>query len=211
MGEKRGALLWWAVGGWLAIGLALALLAKPLYEALWILLVGVWAVFALLGLVLVIVALIRLPRRTALACTTLVIVGGIGLYYSHGAIADWGAGHYTAWRYARERPRYDAVVADVLAGTAGVLPTHGWAEGRGIDYAVDSGPPLRVAFLQPGGILDNWEGVVYDPTGRVATATGWRHGTPGQYTAEPDVLRVFGGDLVLCRWIEAHYYRCWFT
>ena len=53
----------------------------------------------------------------------------------------------------------------------------------GVQFQVDAGPPRRVAFLQPGSILDNWEGVVYDPSGRVATATGWRKGIAGNHSA----------------------------
>jgi len=40
-------------------------------------------------------------------------------------------------------------------------------ESDGIDFRVDARPPVQVAFLQPGGIIDNWEGVVWDQ-GRAA-------------------------------------------
>ena len=59
--------------------------------------------------------------------------------------------------------------------------------------------------------IDNWEGIIYDPTGAVASATGWRGGVAGQYTAPPDIRVLFGGDLVACEPIEAAFYRCWFT
>ena len=71
-------------------------------------------------------------------------------------------------------------------------------------YEVDPGPPIRIAFPQPGGILDNWEAVIYDPTGKVLQAQGLE-ATP------PEISALFGGTLVQCEPIQESYYRCWFT
>ena len=98
---------------------------------------------------------------------------------------------------------YEAIVGRVMAtGNAR------GGEASGVQFEVDAGPPLRVAFPQPGGIIDNWEGVVWDPTDVVRSATGWRDGT---YTASPVAKALFGGDLVACRHVIDHFYRCWFT
>lgn len=101
-------------------------------------------------------------------------------------------------------PKYSTVVTAVT-GT----PPHR-AAGE-VEYIVDEGPPVRIAFPQ-GGILDNWHGIVFDPSDAVAQATGWNHdGGTVQFTAPPGIREVFGGDLVSCRHLQGHYYSCSFT
>jgi hypothetical protein len=63
------------------------------------------------------------------------------------------------------------------------------------DCEVDQGPPVRVAFVW-GGILDNWQGIVYDPTGVVLTEKGHL---------------LFGGDLIHARHLWKDWYYCAFT
>jgi hypothetical protein len=81
------------------------------------------------------------------------------------AIVGWltpvGATFGARCKLWREKPYYQSVVAKVAAG----------ADDSAFDYpiTVDPGPPPRVAFSW-GGILDNWHGVVYDPTGGVMEA-----------------------------------------
>ncbi len=63
--------------------------------------------------------------------------------------------------------------------------------------SLDLGPPLRVAFVW-GGFLDNWDGVIYDPSDTV------------QLEKTKD-RRIFGSDLFAVKNIEGHWYFCWFT
>jgi hypothetical protein len=84
-----------------------------------------------------------------------------------------------------------------------------WSEVMGHDVVVDAGPPLRVAFPQPGGLLDNWNGIVYDPTAKVETAQGLS--ADGRFSASPKVRALFGGDIVKCSHIAGAFYRCSFT
>lgn len=79
---------------------------------------------------------------------------------------------------------------------------------NGIEYKIDSGPPVRFAF-EPDGFLDNWSGIVYDPSGDVMLADGF--GSKGKFKAPDRVTKLFGGDLVSCRHLFGHYYRCGFT
>lgn len=80
-----------------------------------------------------------------------------------------------------------------------------------VQYSVDYGTPIRVAFPK-GGIIDNWYGVVYDPSDEVAQAKGADFGPGGQgFTAPPEVRALFGGDLVSCWRIYRHYHMCSFT
>lgn len=102
--------------------------------------------------------------------------------------------------------RYERIIADARNPKvkAEVLSRDGE-----IDVSIDVGPPLRVAFPQ-GGFLDNWSGIVFDPTGRVMEADGWDEAT-GEWRAPEDVTRLFGGDLVSCRRLWGDYYDCSFT
>ena len=82
----------------------------------------------------------------------------------------------------------------------------------GVHFDVDTGPPMRIAFPRPGGLLDNWEGVVYDPTDAVRVAQGWSFSSGKQeFTAPAAVRTLFGGDIVACELVTEHFYRCWFT
>lgn len=77
---------------------------------------------------------------------------------------------------------------------------------------VDPGPPVRVA-VSWGGILDNWRGLVHDPTGEAMKAkrldleTWSNRGDPD----DASVAGLFGGTLVRARHLEGDWYLCWFT
>lgn len=81
---------------------------------------------------------------------------------------------------------------------------------HGTTFYIDYGPPVRVAF--PGGIgfLDNWAGIVYDPTGDVMLADGWEPDT-GVWRAPNRITKLFDGDLIGCTPLWGHYYHCRFT
>lgn len=98
------------------------------------------------------------------------------------------------------RARFEAIIARARAGTA--------TEEDSRRYTVDQGPPVRVAF-DPDGIIDNWSGVIYDPTGVVMQAKGFD--AAGRLIGPETVIALFGGDLVGCRPIWRPYYRCSFT
>ena len=89
-------------------------------------------------------------------------------------------------------------------------PAEGFQEHNGITFMIDEGRPLRVAFLMPGGFLDNWSGVIYDPTGDVMLADGWDDQT-GEFVAPERVTKLFYGDLVSCRHLSSKFYQCSFT
>ena len=78
----------------------------------------------------------------------------------------------------------------------------------GVTLAVDRGPPLRVAF-NPEGMLDNWSGIVFDPTGEMMQADGFD--ASGRFRAPERITRLFGGDLMSCRRLCGDYYDCSFT
>jgi hypothetical protein len=59
------------------------------------------------------------------------------------------------------------------------------------------------------GFLDNWSGIVFDPTGAVMQADGWD--AAGKFRAPDAITKLFGGDIVSCSHILGDYYRCSFT
>jgi hypothetical protein len=69
---------------------------------------------------------------------------------------------------------------------------------RGSRVTIDYGPPVRYAFLQPGGLLDNWGGIIYDPSHKVAAET--------EHLSE-----LFGGDMMMCWHMKGAFYYCGFT
>jgi hypothetical protein len=197
----------WTAAVWVAAGVALAFFDRPLWDTIWVLTLGLWALYAGWGLTLfAIVSWLgwrrgRLPAVLSSIATFIILGVGLALTLPHVAAA--GDEFQFSRRFSKLRPQYEAIVARVASAT----PRQG-GEFNGVQYDVDAGPPLRVAFRQPGGIIDNWEGVVWDPSGVVRSAKGWRNGT---YTASPEAKALFGGDLVACRHVADHFYRCWFT
>ena len=200
----------WAVVAWVAVGTLLAFFSRILWDAIWIFTLGLWAMYAVAGLVLSGVMFWLGWRRARLigigVYITAFVVLVFGLAFALPHVAAAGDEFQFSRRFARLKPQYEAIVDQALAAGDGKD-----GEGNGVPFTVDPGPPLRVAFPQPGGLLDNWEGVVWDPTGIVRSATGWRNGIGGDYTASAEAKGLFGGDLVACRHVANHFYRCWFT
>jgi energy-coupling factor transporter transmembrane protein EcfT len=73
---------------------------------------------------------------------------------------------------------------------------------------VDPGPPIRVAFVWDG-IIDNWYGPVYDPSGKVLEANKFKSNWDDPSLA--GIKKLFGGDMVGCRHLTGPWYFCSFT
>jgi hypothetical protein len=124
-------------------------------------------------------------------------------------LASWPLLQAGAWlgslsRLGFNRSHYEAIIAKARSGGT----TTAFAEDGGVTYAIDVGPPVRVAF-NPDGILDNWSGIVFDPTGEVMKAHGFD--ASGRFYAPDRITKLFGGDLVSCRHLWGNYYNCSFT
>jgi hypothetical protein len=107
-------------------------------------------------------------------------------------------------KFWREKANYECIVSGLAAGADHSIFDH--------PIAVDPGPPQRVAFSW-GGILDNWVGVVYDPTGEVMKANildtkTWSNRDDPDYVS---AAGLFGGTLIRARHFEGNWYLCWFT
>lgn len=106
-------------------------------------------------------------------------------------------------RFHALKPRYEAIVKAIEAGE---VPS------AGTRFIVEKGPPARVAFPWPGGILDNWRGVVYDPSGllRKTSVSG-----PDMFSSSDpavrDAIGWFGGQMRRCEALGGDWYFCYFT
>jgi hypothetical protein len=108
------------------------------------------------------------------------------------------------FRFLVHKGRYEAAVREILAGRA--------PRGDTDRYTVDPGPPVRVAFHWPGGILDNWNGVVYDPTGLVLKARLLRSDLSNLHAPEfREFVGLFDGNLCYCEPLGGDWYFCGFT
>ncbi len=91
-------------------------------------------------------------------------------------------------------------------------PERGYHDSQGLHYFVEPGPPLRLAFPWPGGVIDNWCGAVYDPSKVVLQANKFTGDWDKWHDQVPiEVIRLFGGDMMYCAELEPPFYRCCFT
>ncbi|HEU4821322.1 MAG TPA: hypothetical protein VFS87_09215 [Qipengyuania sp.] len=180
-------------------GFLLLILGAPI--VLLILLVGAatWLVRA-----------VRLARETPDRVSAALAVLASPLLLAVVLLAAWPllvAGNRTGTlaRLALNHDHYSEIIAKAQR-----RPVPAWfAEDGGVTYIADLGPPVRVAF-NPEGFLDNWSGIIFDPTGRVMEADGFDPIT-GKFAAAESITKLFGGDLVSCRHLWGDYYSCSFT
>ena len=191
-----GFILAWTAG----LGYLLLILGIPL-------LLGTFTVGALFYLVRGI-KLARQPRsrrQRALAALAAPMMMLVTISLAWPALA---AGSFSgAWtRLMINRAEYEAVIAK--ARKSGSPSRNSLEQDGDVEYLVDPGPPVRVAF-NPEGFLDNWSGIIFDPTGVVMRADGFDPRT-GKFVAPDEVTKLFGGDLVSCRRLWGDYYDCSF-
>ena len=212
----RSRAFWASLAAWVLTGWLLAFLDRPIWGLLWIGVMYLWGYYAAAGLLLLIVSCFlgwgAARSWRALASPAVVLVAALVVWGSWGPLGRAGDNTLFHWRFSRMRSTYDRIVAETLRRPPPDTSHVPWVnlEHGDVDYSVDLGPPLRIAFVQPGGIIDNWEGIGYDPSGAVRAATGWKNAA-GEFSAPPELVRLFGGDLVTCRPVIDQYYRCWFT
>ena len=193
---------------WILLGLALGLLAQLALEYLWILGLIPALAWAAVGLVILVAALWR-ARRPEARRSAVLLAFGVAIGWILFIPTTWvGNSLTTRIRFALQRSTYDAVVSREASADA----KEGSHQVGDLRYIVESGPPLRIAFVWPGGIIDNWCGAVYDPTGAVMRSSEfngdwdtWSEQVPAE------IIGLFGGDLLRCDELDAPYYHCCFT
>lgn len=206
---RNGKWTIWVAGTWLACGILGAFFDRVITDALWIvagiLYLGFWAIGVLLLAALIIYAF-AIRNRFAIISSCLLLAGATALLLVQPTISSQGNRFIVRYRFKVNFSEYETIIAETKQGKF----TNLYNEREGVRFLVELGPPVRVAFPQPGGILDNWEGIVYDPTGEVLKARGWTE--PGtKLSAPPEIVGLFGGNIVTCSHVESNYYRCWFT
>lgn len=132
----------------------------------------------------------------------------VGVVVAVVALTGWvtPAGAYLGARIKlwREMDGYQRVVDKVAEGASD--------SDFAYPVSIEPGPPKRIAFSW-GGIIDNWRGVVYDPTGEVLKANildreTWDNRNDPEYAS---VSRWFGGTLIRAQHLKGDWYLCWFT
>lgn len=76
---------------------------------------------------------------------------------------------------------------------------------------LDEGPPIRVAIVLPGGLLDNFQAVVYDPSEVVGQLERSNRDPEWDDPRFPELRTLFGGDMYYCEPIQGPWFYCWFT
>jgi hypothetical protein len=139
--------------------------------------------FGVLALLIALVALAKARTRPN-AYSALVILGAWAAWLF--LPTDIMGVHAKFWL---ERASYEAAVAQIAVGREPTCV-------RANVCRHEAGSSMPLAFPWEG-IIDNWVGVVYDPTGTVIDAARYRG--------------IFGGDLVGCSHISGPYFLCSFT
>jgi hypothetical protein len=128
-------------------------------------------------------------------------ITGLFLFSPYGRLIG------TYARFFRLQSEYEAVVQRMDPTKPATLER----QDSDPSFEIDEGPPLRVAFSW-GGIIDNWYGIVYDPTGEVMRANEFK--SDWSNWGDPklkQVKRLFGGDLLHARKLKPSWYFCSFT
>jgi hypothetical protein len=145
------------------------------------------------------VTLAMLARATTRRGAALLAVGLLGLFL-------YGAQTARLVRFWVLKPGYQAVIREVEQGLRDEDPIRA----RRTAFRIDDGMPLRVAFPWDG-IIDNWYGVVYDPTDELSRFCGDAGRNSGGFLKDPTLRQLFGGTMTYCERLSQGWYFCWFT
>jgi hypothetical protein len=130
----------------------------------------------------------RILLAVTLAMGTISILGGLTPFGTT----------FSAWcKLSREKEKYQVVIDKLAAGADKTSVGH--------SVIVDDGPTLRVAFVWDG-LIDNWYGAIYDPSGEVMKAN-----TRKSSGSSSRVRQLFGGELIRARHLGGDWYFCGFT
>lgn len=149
---------------------------------------SVFVIFAVVfaGLAGLAVSALAIKRqRSRRATVAVMIILGLWCVWLYAPVRDIGL-----WvRFAIEESRYVQALDALAQGREPSCTADKLCE-------FDAGPPARAAFSW-GGVVDNWVGVVIDPSDDIMNHERNRG--------------AFGGKLVGCRPIRGHFYLCSFT
>lgn len=191
---------------WLGVLFVHCLFSHEIRKALWIGDLAVVAVLALAGCTLAVLwasAAYRTRQRFlgVLVCATCLMATLVFVFTPYGALVG------TYFRFYRHLEQYKVIVAQVSQ-----LDTSTLSEMQHYpDYIIDKGPPVRIAFIWDG-MVDNWIGIVYDPSGEVLRANSFKRDWSNWKDPQLEQVKgLFGGDLFRTRRLWKHWYFCSFT
>ena len=153
-----------------------------------------------LGGAILAIALLCLKQRKAIGIAlAMVVVIGLAWFSPIG----WKTG--TLFRMWRLESTYEKEIVRIMALDDEALESfETFAE-------IEPGPPRRIAFSW-GGIIDNWSGIVYDPSGEVLKAQQFKDDWSNWDDPELSAIKsLFGGDLRNARHLWGPWYYCFFT
>ena len=137
---------------WFVVLLLFFVFSTPLAEWIWMLYIVPHYGLVLIGVGLVVASVVQSVRKKAVQVVPLVAsLLGLVLFFSVGFRG--GRLALFALRESRyEKLQAEATRTGLVDGDAGVI---------------EEGPPVRYAFYWQRGLLDNWVGVVHDPSGEL--------------------------------------------
>jgi hypothetical protein len=171
----------------------------------------VWVVDAfIIGLAVIsifqLIIAIRRKRHPRLGILLAALIVSGSLSYGTDLLKDLGL----QLRFYRLKQEYSEIVAMLQSGSISQKGTH-----HGIPYQSENEPEFRVSFSW-GGIIDNWYGVIYDPSGKIMRCNESEPSLlPLQSSSDEKELHqirmIFGGVLYKAEHLGDHWYLGWFT
>ena len=170
----------------------------------------IWAVDALiLSLAAIsifqLIIAIRKKRhpRSGILLAALIVCGSVS--YGTDILKDLGL----QLRFYRFQQAYSEIVAELQSGSIAQTGEH-----LGIAYKSENEPDFRVAFSW-SGIIDNWYGVIYDPSGKIMRCNKSDPPFSGQNPSADEELEkismIFGGVIYKAEHLGGNWYLGWFT
>ncbi len=189
---------------WLSVVLVRYLFYYEIHQALWIMSIFIDAALLGGGLFYVIMSMRALFRRYTnwFGATTIIVLAVIYIFGFTSFGYDLGM-YSRLWRNESEYMRQVKLIIGAKSKS----------ERDKFQYPTiaDEGPPVRVAFSW-GGIIDNWHGIVYDPTGEVLKASEFKRDWSNWNDPKlHEVKKLFGGDMTSAKHLWGPWYYCTFT
>jgi hypothetical protein len=184
---------------WLLLGALVIVCLRPILGGWGTPAVVVWPIYILLGLALAAASVsgaLRPGAPPGLRSLRPLFVFALGsgvLFAIHPLLARFSDARAFRARMEQQQSAYDSL----LSGPPADSSSGPWRWHGTLAYWPDSGPPLRLAVLQPGRSYDGIEVAVYDPAGRLDTVG-----------AATGADRPFAGRISGCSAVRPPWYRC---
>jgi hypothetical protein len=192
---------------WLTVGVFLHIFWRDIEGGIFIFVEGLMGLYWIISIILLVWLLVTLvinwKNRYRFPILGLIIFFALvsTVLFQYGR--EYGR---LIWFYSH-KPRYEKILADIEKDPN--KRSHSYYYGSWV--MVEQGPPQIVAFQLPGGILDNYQAFVYDPSGHVGQLQKF-NGEVNWIDPELDHLRAaFGGVMYYCEPLQESWYYCYFT